>query len=78
MKDYVPYVKEKDYRPEELTKFDAFSFRFVKFVEVALRFFATFEIYLYGEKSESLRNRLLKLDGAGFISEGEIWLRQEP
>lgn len=60
---------------KELTKFDAFSFRFVKFVEMALRFFATLEIYLYGEKSESLRKRLLVLERAGFISEGEIGLR---
>lgn len=72
--DYEPYEVSKDYSSEELTKYDAFSFRFAKFVEMALRFMVALEIYLFGEKSDTLRNRLLRLERAGYISDGELWL----
>lgn len=71
---YVPYEPQKTYEIEELEKYDAMSFRFEKFVETAMSFFTSLELYLFGEKSETLRNRLLRLQRSGYIQDMELWL----
>ncbi|MEJ5338697.1 MAG: hypothetical protein ACK42C_07975 [Aquificaceae bacterium] len=61
IKGYTPYDPKREYEPEELERYDAMSFRFEKFVETVLSFFTTLELYLFGKKSDTLRNRLLRL-----------------
>jgi len=70
---YLPYDPTRNYSPEELEKYDALSFRFEKAVELTLSFFKSLEIYLFGEASDTLRNRLLRLQRAGFVDEPEFW-----
>ncbi len=73
IKGYTPYEPYKSYEPEELEKYDALSFRFEKFVETALSFFVSLELYLFGEKSDTLRGRLLRLQRAGYVQDVELW-----
>lgn len=73
--NYEPFNSQKDYTEEELKSYDALSFRFVKFVEMALSLMSTLELYLFAEKSDTLRNRLLRLERAGFLKKGELWLQ---
>jgi len=74
VKGYMPYDPNKSYEPEELESYDAMSFRFEKFVETALSFFVSLELYLHGEKSATLRDRLLKLQRAGYLQDVELWI----
>ncbi len=71
---YMPYDATRDYEPEELEKYDALSFRFEKLVETALSFFTSLELHLFGEKSDTLRGRLLRLQRAGYVQDVELWL----
>ncbi len=60
--------------PDELEPYDALCDRFVRAVEVTLKFFRAYERYMYGEESETVRdtlNRIIKLD---LISEVELWM----
>lgn len=75
LREYRPYRKDVEIAEEEMIRYDAFSFRFAKFIEMGLRFLVSLELYLYGEKSDTLRNRLLRLERAGYISSGETWIR---
>ncbi len=75
LKTYKPYEPSKEYGPEELEQYDALSFRFSKFVELCLNFFTLLEMYLFGEKSETLRDRLLRLERGGYIKDHELWIK---
>jgi len=70
---YLPYDPAQNYSAEKLEKYDALSFRFEKAIELTLSFFKRLEIYLFGEASDTLRNRLLRLQKAGFVDEPEFW-----
>ncbi len=71
---FIPFDPLKQYSPQELEYYDSLSFRFEKVVELALSFFKTLEIYLFGEQSDTLRTRLLRLQKAGFINEVDFWI----
>ncbi len=71
---FKPFDPKKEYSPEEMEYYDSLSFRFEKAVELSLSFFKTLEIYLFGEQSDTLRNRLLKLQKAGYIDDVDFWM----
>lgn len=59
---YQPFDPAKNYSPVERESYDAMCDRYVRAVEVAIKFFRSYEIYLYAEASETLRD-LLNQDG---------------
>ena len=71
---YKPYDPSKEYSPEEMEYYDSLSFRFEKAVELALSFFKSLEIYLFGEQSDTLRTRLLRLQKAGYVDDVDFWI----
>ncbi len=71
---YKPYDPSKEYSPEEMEYYDSLSFRFEKAVELALSFFKSLEIYLFGEQSDTLRTRLLRLQRAGYVDDVDFWI----
>ncbi|MEZ0343913.1 MAG: hypothetical protein ABWJ99_03775 [Caldimicrobium sp.] len=71
---YKPYSANKDYSEEEKLFYDALSFRYQKLVEAFLSFLKALELYLFGEASDTLRGRLLRLEKGQFISDMDLYL----
>ncbi len=73
--DKLPeFDPSRTFTPDELEPYDALCDRFVRAVEVTLKFFRAYERYMYGEESDTVRdtlNRIVKLD---LISEVELWM----
>ena len=74
LESYKPYDPTKEYSPNEMEYYDSLSFRFEKAVELTLSFFKTLEIYLFGEQSDTLRTRLLRLQKAGYVRDVNFWV----
>ncbi len=74
LESYKPYDPAKEYSPSEMEYYDSLSFRFEKAVELTLSFFKTLEIYLFGEQSDTLRTRLLRLQKAGYVGDVDFWI----
>lgn len=75
IKDVIQILDKENFSEQELKAFDVFSFRFQKTVEMFLTFLRSLEIYLYGQSSDTLRDRLLRMEKLGIISDIEIWLK---
>ncbi|MBN1552629.1 nucleotidyltransferase substrate binding protein [bacterium] len=66
---------EKDYTPEEREPYDALCDRFIRAVEISIRFMKTYEIHMYGENSDTLRDLMLRMEKTEMISSLDIWFR---
>ena len=64
----------KVYTLREQEPYDALTIRFSRAVEVCLKFFRTYEVYLFGESSDTIRDRLLKMEKIGLISNVDLWI----
>ncbi|MGE5342977.1 MAG: hypothetical protein ACM3SY_15995 [Candidatus Omnitrophota bacterium] len=68
-----PYDPEKFYTPREREPYDALNDRFNRAVEVVIKFFRSYELYMFGENSDTFRdllNRMEKLDFIDSVSVG--------
>ena len=72
---YNSFNPSKDYTPKELEPFDALSDRFIRSVEVCIKFFRTYEKILHGESSENLRDLLNRMAKGKLISSVELWFK---
>jgi len=72
---YNSFNPSKDYTPKELEPFDALSDRFIRSVEVCIKFFRTYEKILHGESSENLRDLLNRMAKEKLISSVELWFK---
>lgn len=70
----TPYDSEKLYTPKEMEPYDALSDRFSRSVEVCLKFFRSYELFMYGENSETLRDLLNRMEKLGFIDGVITWM----
>jgi len=68
------FDSRKNYSVDELESYDALSDRFIRAVEVAIKFFRTYEYYLRAEQSQILRDGLHQMEKLGVISSLDIWL----
>jgi hypothetical protein len=75
LKDVVQILNKENFSEQDLKVFDVFSFRFQKVVEMFLYFLRSLEIYLYGQGSDTLRDRLLRMEKLGIISDIETWFK---
>ncbi|TRX00781.1 nucleotidyltransferase substrate binding protein [Candidatus Methylobacter oryzae] len=65
---------EKVYSADELEPYDALSDRFIRTVEVAIKYFRTYEYYLQAEQSQTLRDGLNRMEKLGLVTNIDIWL----
>lgn len=65
---------KKVYSADELEPFDALSDRFIRTVEVAIKYFRTYEYYLQAEQSQTLRDGLNRMEKLGLVTNIDIWL----
>ncbi|MCX6150748.1 MAG: nucleotidyltransferase substrate binding protein [Ignavibacteriales bacterium] len=68
------YIINKKYNPKELEPYDALSDRFIRAVETCIKFFKTYEYYLYTFSSDTYRDLLLNMEKQKIISAVEIWV----
>lgn len=71
---FQPYHIDKNYSADELEPYDALSDRFIRVVEVAIKFFRTYEYYLQAEQSQTLRDGLHQMEKLFLVSNIDIWL----
>ena len=69
-----PYQVDKQYTPQELEPYDALSDRFVRAVETSIKFFRSYEILMFAETSETLRNQLNRMEKLNLITETSTWM----
>ncbi|MCK4422897.1 MAG: nucleotidyltransferase substrate binding protein [Candidatus Omnitrophica bacterium] len=74
LSDISPYNPEQSYTAKELEPYDALSDRFVRAVEISLKFFRTYEMYLYGENSETIRDLLNRMEKTELIESTYLWM----
>ena len=69
-----PYQTDKQYTPQELEPYDALSDRFVRAVETSIKFFRSYEILMFAETSETLRDQLNRMEKLNLITETSTWM----
>ncbi len=74
LKKIKPYNNEKIYSSDELEPYDALSDRFIRSIEISIKFFRSYEIYLYGEISQTLRDLLNKMASQNLVSSVQKWM----
>lgn len=71
---YSPFDESKNYSPKELEPYDALSDRFIRAVETCIKFFVSYEYYLYAYKSDTYRDLLQNMVKVNIISSVSIWI----
>ena len=66
---------KKEYTPDEREPYDALCDRFIRAVEISIKFFKSYEIKMFGESSDTLRDLMLRMEKTGMISSLDIWFR---
>ena len=70
----TPYDVNQNYTPEEMEPYDAMSDRFIRAVEVSLKFFRTYERYLFAESSDTIRDLLNRMATVDLITSTQLWV----
>lgn len=68
------YNTAKNYSADELEPYDALSDRFIRSVEIAIKFFKTYEYHMQAEQSQTLRDGLHQMEKFELISNLDIWI----
>lgn len=69
-----PYDPNKDYSMDEIEPYDALCDRFIRAVEVCIKYFRTYEYVFFAVSSDSLRDGLNIMEKNGLITSTLIWL----
>lgn len=70
----VPYDNNKNYSPEESEPYDALSDRFSRAIEISIKFFRSYELFLFGENSDTLRDLLNTMNKLELITSVGLWI----
>ncbi len=69
-----PFDLSKEYTDKESEPYDALSGRFIRAVEVCVKFFRVYERLIFGESSSTLRELLNKMEKINLISSVNLWI----
>ena len=69
----TPYEATRNYSSDESEPYDALSDRFIRAVEISLKFFRSYERLQFAEESDTLRDRLNRMEKLWMISSVERW-----
>lgn len=69
-----PFDTNRDYTAAEREPYDALCDRYVRAVEIGLKYFRTYEKYQYAENSDTLRDLLNRMEKAGLITTTSLWI----
>ena len=73
LKRIQSFDDSKDYTADELEPFDALCDRFVRAVEVALKYFRSLEFDQFAERSETTRDLLNRMEKLEIITSVGLW-----
>ena len=74
LKGLKEYDINRKYDPKELEPYDALSERFIRAVESCIKYFKTYEYYLFTLSSDTYRDLLLNMEKQNIISTVERWV----
>jgi 4-alpha-glucanotransferase len=69
----APYEETRNYGADESEPYDALSDRFIRAVEISLKFFRSYERLQFAEESDTLRDRLNRMEKLELVSSVEQW-----
>ena len=69
-----PFDPTRPYSPKEREPYDALCDRFLRAVEVCLKYFRTYERFTEAEVSETIRDLLLRMEKQGMVSSMKLWI----
>jgi len=69
----APFNAGHKYTPDEFEPYDAFGGRFIRAVELFLKFFRSYERLQFAESSDTLRDQLNRMEKLGLISSVSLW-----
>ena len=75
LKKLESYDASRTYTPEEREPYDALSDRFVRAVEVCIKFFRSYELLQFAENSSTLRDQLNRMEKLGIVTSTELWFQ---
>jgi hypothetical protein len=75
LKRYRPFNPVRAYTPEELEPYDAMCDRYLRTVEMAIRYFRTLERSRLALNSESYRDLLGNIAKWGLVADVDLWFR---
>jgi uncharacterized protein with HEPN domain len=65
---------ERMYTPKELEPYDALADRFIRCVEVFIKYFKAYEYHNFSDKSPTLRDGMNVMEKVGLISNTPLWM----
>lgn len=71
--DYQAYSGDRGYTPKEREPYDALADRYLRAVEVCVKFFRAHERMMFAETSETYRDLLQRMDKLGMIASPGLW-----
>jgi uncharacterized protein with HEPN domain len=74
LKEIKPFDPTKIYSPKEREPYDAMCDRFIRVVEICIKYFKTYEKSQYAENSDTLRDLLNRMEKARLISSTRRWM----
>ena len=74
LRNYIEYDADKQYSHDELVPYDALSDRFIRAVEIGIKYIKTWEFAYFGIKSGTLRDTLNKAEKNEIITNTDIWI----
>jgi len=74
VKKLPPFDISRKYTHDELEPYDALSDRFIRAVEVSIRFFRSYEIYQQAEAPETFRDLMHRMEKYGLIQSAMLWI----
>lgn len=74
LEDLPSYELEKIYTPKELEPYDALADRFIRCVEVFLKFFKALEFYKFSVASDTIRDGLNVMEKLELITSTPLWM----
>lgn len=75
LKRVETFDPDKKYSPVEREPYDALCDRFVRAVEICLKFLRSYEMIMFGDSSDTLRDLMLRMEKTDMISSLDIWFR---
>lgn len=70
-----PFDPAYPYTPDEYEPYDALSDRFMRAVEICIKFFRSYERLQFAEESETFRDQLNRMEKLGLVTSVELWFR---
>lgn len=75
LSDLPAFKAGKEYTPKQREPYDALSDRFIRSVEISIKFFRCYEKLMFGESSDTLRDALNKMEKLSLISSVILWMK---